>query len=137
MIKESILQNLQNELTGVLPGSKIVIGLSGGVDSSVVALLLKELGFDVTGVHMQCWDYSMEKCSGEADRADAAWVASKVGIPFKFLDFQKEYKERVIGYFYEELKNGRTPNPDIMCNKEIKFGLFADWAFENAFDFVS
>jgi len=116
---------------------KIAVGLSGGVDSSVVLLLLKEQGFDVTGVHMQCWDYNEEGCTGEQDKADAIAVCSQLEVPFKFLDFQKEYQDKVIKNFYEEYEAGRTPNPDILCNKEIKFGLFLDWALENGFDMVA
>lgn len=116
---------------------KIAVGLSGGVDSSVVLLLLKEQGFDVTGVHMQCWDYNEEGCTGEQDKADAVAICAQLDVPFKFLDFQKEYQEKVIQNFYDEYEAGRTPNPDILCNKEIKFGLFLDWALENDFDMVA
>lgn len=116
---------------------KIAVGLSGGVDSSVVLLLLKEQGFDVTGVHMQCWDYNEEGCTGEQDKADAVSICTQLEVPFRFLDFQKEYQERVIQNFYDEYEAGRTPNPDILCNKEIKFGLFLDWALENGFDMVA
>jgi len=111
---------------------KIAVGLSGGVDSSVVLFLLKEQGYDVTGVHMQCWDYDEEGCTGERDKADAIEICSFLNVPFKFLDFQKEYNERVIEY-----ESGRTPNPDVLCNKEIKFGLFLDWAISNGFDAVA
>ena len=116
---------------------KIAVGLSGGVDSSVVLLMLKEQGFEVTGVHMQCWDYNEEGCTGEKDKADAVSICTQLNVPFKFLDYQKEYNQRVIDNFYEEYENGRTPNPDILCNKEIKFGLFLDWALENGFDMVA
>ncbi len=116
---------------------KIAVGLSGGVDSSVVLLMLKEQGYDVTGVHMQCWDYNEEGCTGERDKADAIEICSFLNIPFKFLDFQKEYNERVISNFYSEYEAGRTPNPDVLCNKEIKFGLFLDWAINNGFDKVA
>lgn len=116
---------------------KIAVGLSGGVDSSVVLLLLKEQGYDVTGVHMQCWDYNEEGCTGEQDKADAVAICSQLDVPFKFLDFQKEYQERVIQNFYDEYEAGRTPNPDILCNKEIKFGLFLNWALENGYDMVA
>lgn len=116
---------------------KVAVGLSGGVDSSVVLLLLKEQGYDVTGVHMQCWDYNEEGCTGEQDKADAIAVCTQLDIPFKFLDFQKEYQEKVIQNFYDEYEAGRTPNPDILCNKEIKFGLFLDWALNNGFEMVA
>jgi tRNA-specific 2-thiouridylase len=117
--------------------SKIAVGLSGGVDSSVSAFLLKEQGFDVVGVHMQCWDYDSKGCNGKQDRADAVATASLLDIPFVSLDFQKEYSDLVMEYFYREYRLGRTPNPDILCNKEIKFGLFLDWTLQNGFDFVA
>jgi len=116
---------------------KIAVGLSGGVDSSVVLLLLKEQGYDVTGVHMQCWDYNEEGCTGERDKADAVEICSSLDVPFKFLDFQKEYNDKVIGNFYSEYIAGRTPNPDVLCNQEIKFGLFLDWALKNGYDAVA
>lgn len=116
---------------------KIAVGLSGGVDSSVVLLLLKEQGYDVTGVHMQCWDYNEEGCTGEQDKADAVAICAQLEVPFKFLDFQKEYQEKVIQNFYDEYEAGRTPNPDILCNKEIKFGLFLDWALSEGFDMIA
>lgn len=116
---------------------KVAVGLSGGVDSSVVLLLLKEQGYDVTGVHMQCWDYNEEGCTGEQDKADAVSICTQLNVPFKFLDFQKEYSQRVINNFYEEYESGRTPNPDVLCNKEIKFGLFLDWAISEGYDFVA
>lgn len=116
---------------------KIAVGLSGGVDSSVALLLLKEQGYDVTGVHMQCWDYNEEGCTGEQDKADAISICAQLDVPFKFLDFQKEYKEKVIQNFYDEYEAGRTPNPDILCNKEIKFGLFMDWSLKNGFDYIA
>jgi tRNA-specific 2-thiouridylase len=116
---------------------KVAVGLSGGVDSSVVLLLLKQQGYQVTGVHMQCWDYNEEGCTGAQDKADAIAICSQLEVPFKFLDFQKEYQERVIQNFYDEYESGRTPNPDVLCNKEIKFGLFLDWALANGFDLVA
>lgn len=116
---------------------KVAVGLSGGIDSSVSAYLLKKQGYAVHGVHLQCWDYKADGCSGEQDRADAVKVASRLEIPFTALNFEKEYKEKVISYFYNEYRNGRTPNPDVMCNKEIKFGLFLNWALEQGFDYVA
>lgn len=116
---------------------RVAVGLSGGVDSAVSLLLLKEQGYDVVGVHMQCWDYNEEGCTGERDKSDAVLLCSQLEVPFKFLDFQKEYQDKVIQNFYDEYESGRTPNPDVLCNKEIKFGLFFDWAMENGFDFIA
>lgn len=116
---------------------KVAVGLSGGGDSAVSALLLKEQGYDVTGVHMQCWDYTSETCKGNEDRSDAVAICSQLGIKFTFLNFEREYRSKVIDYFYSEYKKGNTPNPDVMCNKEIKFGIFMDWASAEGFDFVA
>lgn len=107
-------------------GKKVALGLSGGVDSSVAAVLLMEQGYEVTGVYLEC--YNEPGCRTDQDKADALKVALKLGIPFQVLDFRQEYKERVIEYFYSEYQAGRTPNPDVMCNREIKFGMFYDWA---------
>lgn len=106
--------------------TSVAVGMSGGVDSSVAAHLLKERGYDVTGVFMDCWDVS--GCQTNEDRRDALKVALKLGIPFQVLDYKKEYREKVVQYFYDTYKNGLTPNPDVMCNQEIKFGLFYKWA---------
>ncbi len=114
---------------------RIAVGMSGGVDSAVSAALLKEQGYDVTGVHMVCFDEP--GCRAPEDRKDALAVALQLDIPFDVLDFQKPYKKKVIDYFYSEYKAGRTPNPDVMCNKEIKFGLFLEWALKNKFDYVA
>ncbi len=114
---------------------KVALGMSGGVDSSLCAHLLLEQGYDVTGVYLECW--RAPGCRSEEDRKDALQVALKLGIPFKVLDFKKEYKENVVEYFFKEYEKGLTPNPDIMCNKEIKFGMFYDWAMENQFDFIA
>ena len=116
---------------------KIAVGLSGGVDSSVAAYLLKKRGHDVVGVHMQCWDQRGDGCAADEDRADAAEVAGILGIKFEVLNFVDTYKNKVIKYFYSEYEKGRTPNPDVMCNKEIKFGLFLDWAVKAGFDYVA
>jgi len=118
-------------------GIKVVVGISGGVDSAVAAALLKEQGYDVTGVYLQCWDFDRPGCGGDSDRNDAIHVASTLGIKFKHLDFIKEYGDLVMNYFYSEYEAGRTPNPDVLCNKEVKFGLFMDWSLENGFDYVA
>lgn len=117
--------------------SKIAVGLSGGVDSAVSAFLLKQQSFEVVGVHMQCWDYDAKGCTGTKDRADAVEVATLLGIKFISLDFQEEYKQKVLDHFFAEYKAGRTPNPDVLCNKEIKFGLFLNWALTNGYSHIA
>ncbi|MBI2023476.1 tRNA-specific 2-thiouridylase [Candidatus Giovannonibacteria bacterium] len=107
--------------------------MSGGVDSSVAALLMKEEGYDVTGAHMLCWD----GCEDNADKRDAMRVCAKIGIPFKVFDFKKEYREKVFDYMVREYKSGRTPNPDVMCNSEIKFGIFLKNALEAGADYIA
>ncbi len=114
---------------------KIALGMSGGVDSSVSAKLLLDAGYDVTGVYLECW--RAPGCRSEEDRKDALAVALQLGIPFQVLDFKDAYKDKVVEYFFQEYEAGRTPNPDVMCNKEIKFGLFYDWAISSGFDFVA
>ena len=116
---------------------KVFVGLSGGVDSSVAAALLKEQGFDVTGVFIKTWHPEFLTCTWIEDRRDAMHVASKLGIAFKTLNLEKEYKDEVVDYMIDEYKNGRTPNPDVMCNKVIKFGGFLDYAKENGADYVA
>jgi tRNA-uridine 2-sulfurtransferase len=116
---------------------QIALGLSGGVDSSVSAYLLREQGYEVTGVYIQCWEKKSDGCASDEDKAYAVQSAAKLGIKFVHLDFIERYKSKVIEYFYSEYEAGRTPNPDVMCNKEIKFGIFYDWAMENGFDAVA
>lgn len=106
---------------------KVYIGLSGGVDSSVSAALLVEKGYDVTGVFIKVWQPDFIECTWKEDRLDAMRVAATLGIPFITLDLEKEYKEGVIDYMIGEYKKGRTPNPDVMCNREVKFGAFYAW----------
>lgn len=106
---------------------KVYVGLSGGVDSSVSAALLKEQGYDVTGVFIKVWQPDFIECTWKEDRLDAMRVASVLDIPFITLDLEKEYKQGVIDYMIDEYRNGRTPNPDVMCNREVKFGAFYRW----------
>ncbi len=107
---------------------RVIVGLSGGVDSSVAAYLLKKNGYEVIGIFMKNWHDSSvtisDNCPWIDDRNDAMIVAEKLGIPFHTLDFSKEYKTKIVDYMHSEYKRGRTPNPDILCNKEIKFDLF-------------
>lgn len=111
---------------------KVVVGLSGGVDSAVSAWLLKKQGYEVEGVYLRCWDEG-SGCQARQDRKDALRVALKLGIAFKVLEFESEYKKRVIDRFYEDYRKGLTPNPDVWCNSEIKFGLFLQWAIAQGF----
>ncbi len=118
---------------------KVIVGLSGGVDSSVAALLLKEQGYDVVGVFMKNWDDTDDEgfCTAEEDYKDAEAVANEIGIPIYSINFEKEYYNRVFTYFLDEYKKGRTPNPDIMCNKEIKFKAFLDFAKDLGADYLA
>ena len=128
---------------------KVVVGISGGVDSSVSALLLKQQGYEVIGLFMRNWDANLNNdtlgnptlnesiCPQEQDYNDAVEVCKKIGIPLKRVDFVKEYWDYVFTYFLNELKQYRTPNPDIMCNKYIKFDMFAKKAQELGADFIA
>ncbi len=111
---------------------RIVVGMSGGVDSSVSALLLKQQGYDVVGVFMKNWEEQDENgvCTAEEDWRDVQAVCDKIGIPYYAVNFAKEYKDRVFSYFLSEYKAGRTPNPDVLCNREIKFKAFLDFAMK-------
>lgn len=117
--------------------SKVFVGLSGGVDSSVAALLLKEQGYEVTGVFIKVWDAPWLPCDWREERRSAMRVAAHLRIPFKTLDLEEEYKKGVVDYMVNEYSAGRIPNPDVMCNKVVKFGGFAEWAFEQGADFVA
>ena len=118
---------------------KVVVGISGGVDSSVAALLLKQQGYDVVGIFMKNWDETDDDgvCTAEEDYKDAVAVANEIGIDYYSINFEKEYYDRVFTYFLDEYKKGRTPNPDIMCNKEIKFKAFLDFAIKLGADYVA
>lgn len=116
-----------------------VVGMSGGVDSSVAALLLKEQGFNVIGLFMQNWEETDENgcCTAEEDYADVRRVANLLGIPYYTVNFAKEYMDRVFSYFLREYNAGRTPNPDVLCNREIKFGPFKRYAERLGADFIA
>ena len=118
---------------------RIVVGMSGGVDSSVTALLLKQQGYDVIGLFMKNWedDDNDEYCSSRQDLLDAVSVADTIGIPIEAVNFAKEYKERVFNSFLSEYRAGRTPNPDILCNAEIKFKAFLDHALQLGTDTIA
>ena len=119
----------------------VVVGLSGGVDSSVAAHILKEQGHHVIGLFMRNWnDESViidNECPWIEDSNDALQVAESLNIPFQVLDFSKKYKERIVDYMFREYKNGRTPNPDVLCNREVKFDLFLKKALELGADYVA
>jgi tRNA-uridine 2-sulfurtransferase len=115
----------------------VFVGLSGGVDSSVAALRLKRAGFDVVGVFIKTWHPDFIECNEEEERLDAMRVAAHLKIPFLTLDAEEEYKKDVADYMIAEYKAGRTPNPDVMCNKYVKFGAFLKFAMENGADAVA
>ena len=120
---------------------RVVVGLSGGVDSSVAAYLLQKEGFEVIGMFMKNWhDESVtisDECPWIDDSNDALMVAESLGIPFQVIDLSREYKERIVNYMFSEYKQGRTPNPDILCNREIKFDVFLKAAMELGADYVA
>ncbi|MBQ2643546.1 tRNA 2-thiouridine(34) synthase MnmA [Candidatus Saccharibacteria bacterium] len=117
----------------------VFVGMSGGVDSSVSALLLKEQGYKVVGIYMKNWSKDLPgmKCPWAEDLADAKRVAVKLGIDFEVFDFEKAYREKVVEYMLAEFKKGNTPNPDVMCNQEIKFKLFYEEAMKRGADFIA
>lgn len=119
--------------------TRVVVGMSGGVDSSVTALLLKQQGYDVIGIFMKNWDDTDEfgYCTAEADAEDVRRVCEQIDIPYYTVNFEKQYYDKVFAYFLEEYKRGRTPNPDVMCNREIKFGEFLNKALDLGADYVA
>ncbi len=120
---------------------RVIVGLSGGVDSSVAAYLLKQQGYEVIGLFMKNWHDDSVTISNECpwldDSNDAMLVAEKLGIPFQTVDLSKEYKERIVDYMFKEYESGRTPNPDVLCNREIKFDVFLKIALELGADYVA
>ncbi len=119
---------------------KVLVCLSGGVDSSVAALLLVQQGYDVTGAYMKQWSDTKGLsgvCSWKEDRREAVRVAAHLGIPLLTLDFEKEYKQTVVDYLFTEYEKGNTPNPDVMCNKYVKFGFWLKKAKKNGFDYLA
>ncbi len=120
---------------------RVVVGLSGGVDSSVAAYLLQKEGYEVIGMFMKNWhDESVtisDECPWIDDSNDALMVADSLGIPFQVIDLSKEYKERIVNYMFNEYKKGRTPNPDVLCNREIKFDVFLKAALDLGADYVA
>ncbi|MBO5022419.1 MAG: tRNA 2-thiouridine(34) synthase MnmA [Clostridia bacterium] len=116
---------------------RIVVGISGGVDSSVAAYLLKKQGHDVIGLFMINWEEKDGSCTAEADYEDVKRVCNKIGIPYFSVNYAKEYYQRVFSYFLEEYKKGRTPNPDVLCNREVKFGPFLEQAYKLGADMIA
>ena len=123
----------------MLKNKRVVLGMSGGVDSSVAAILLKEQGYEVIGVFMKNWEEKDDNgnCMAEEDYKDVIAVAEQLDIPYYSVNFVKEYWDKVFTYFLDEYKKGRTPNPDVMCNKEIKFKAFLDYAMKLGADYVA
>ncbi len=119
--------------------TRVIVGMSGGVDSSVAALLLKEQGYDVIGIFMKNWDDTDEfgVCTATEDYNDVIRVCNQIGIPYYAVNFEQQYWDKVFTYFLDEYKAGRTPNPDVMCNKEIKFKAFLDHALKLGADFLA
>lgn len=120
---------------------RVVVGLSGGVDSSVAAYLLQQQGYEVIGLFMKNWHDDSVTISSECpwleDSNDALLVAEKLGIPFQTVDLSEQYKEKIVDYMFAEYENGRTPNPDVLCNREIKFDVFMKIALSLGADYVA
>ncbi len=127
------------KLTKAPKDTRVVVGMSGGVDSSVAALLLKQQGYDVVGIFMKNWDDTDENgvCTATEDYNDVIRVCNQIGIPYYAVNFEKQYWDKVFTYFLDEYKAGRTPNPDVMCNKEIKFKAFLEHAMTLGADYLA
>lgn len=126
-------------INNINKGKKVVVGMSGGVDSSVATLILKEQGYDVIGIFIKNWDEKDEfgVCTAEQDFADVRKVCDQIGIPYYTVNFEKEYWDKVFSYFLDEYRKGRIPNPDVLCNKKIKFGAFLDYALKIGTDYIA
>ncbi len=111
-----------------LNGTRVILGLSGGVDSAVSAILLKEQGADVHALHMTNWEDDDGYCTAADDLQDARKICEQLDIPLHHVNFAREYRDQVFTYFLDEYRAGRTPNPDVLCNREIKFGVFREYA---------
>jgi len=135
MVKIKGINKKSNKKVRLEQSRKVLVAMSGGVDSSVAAALLKEAGFEVIGAFIKAW--SLNKECNVRDSRDARMVANKLGIPFYVFDFEKIYKEKVVDYFVKTYEKGETPNPDILCNKEIKFGVFLEKAKKMGIDLIA
>jgi tRNA-specific 2-thiouridylase len=120
-----------------LVDKRVILGLSGGVDSAVAAVLLRDAGADVHALHMTNWEDDDGYCTAAADLQDARNVCERIGIPLHHVNFAREYRDQVFSYFLDEYRAGRTPNPDVLCNREIKFGVFRDYARRLGGDFIA
>ena len=121
----------------ILDGKRVVLGLSGGVDSAVAAILLRRQGAEVQALHMTNWEDDDGYCTAADDLQDAKQVCERIGIPFHAVNFSRQYRDQVFTYFLDEYKAGRTPNPDVLCNREIKFGVFRDYAHRLGADLIA
>lgn len=137
IVKQKVINNKNKKLAGGERSRTIFVGVSGGVDSSVSLTLLKKEGYEVVGVFIKTWHPDFIECNEEEEKRDAMRVCAHLDVPFLELDLEKEYKEGVADYMIAEYKKGRTPNPDVFCNSEVKFGAFMDWAIKKGADFVA
>ena len=131
------LKNTKKTRQDISNKTTVFVGLSGGVDSSVAAYLLKKQGYNVVGAFIKVWQPDFVECNWKEDRRSAMRVAAHLDIPFMTIDLSKEYKKEVVDYMIREYKAGRTPNPDVMCNKEIKFKAFLNQALKMGADMIA
>lgn len=132
-----ILKTMSRTASGKQSNTKVCVGVSGGVDSSVAAALLKQQGYDVTGVFVKIWDPELSACDWRAEMQDAMRVCAHLDIPFQMVDLSDVYRRDVIAYMIDAYERGLTPNPDVMCNRVIKFGALFSWAMDAGFDYVA